>query len=345
MIIVLLLLSSLIFANCFELESTDSFANKEALTKLINTEVEDANIPGLSIAIGNSKGLIYKNSFGSAHADSVFDLASLTKVFTATGFLKELETQNIDVSTNYNSISYSDLLRHESGFKAGLVSADFRTTALDTFENISTLIPTRTRGRFHYSDINYLILAMELERLSSLPLNIYLKQHLFDDLEMFSTSFTPLNCVRCLETVKGHKGVVHDPTSRFLGGVAGHAGLFASIDDLSKFFSIFLNNGQYCDKKIISNSQYRAMTTKTKSARGLGFDISSPYSKLPRGDYFKENISFGHTGFTGTSVWIDPSVDTFVIVLSNSILNPESKKRFLQLNKSISNLVGSTFFQ
>jgi CubicO group peptidase (beta-lactamase class C family) len=346
MIIVLLLMSSLSFANCFELESTDSFSNKASLTKLIDLEVKAAKIPGLSVVIGNSKSVVYKQHFGDAKVDSIFDLASLTKVFTATGFLKELEKTDIAVSTNYKGlINYSDLLRHESGYKAGLASGDYRSTPHETFENISTLLPTRRRGKFHYSDINYLILALELERLSRSSLNTYLEQQIFNELNMDSTSFNPANCKKCLESVKGHKGVVHDPTSRFLGGVSGHAGLFSSIDDLSKFFSIFLNNGMFCNKEIISSDQLNAMTAKTKSMRGLGFDITSPYSRLPRGDHFKKNVSFGHTGFTGTSVWIDPSIDIFVIVLSNSVLNIPSKKRFLKLNQKISNLVGGNFLQ
>lgn len=343
MIIVLLLISCVLGATCFSTQSSDAFSRQKELTAFVNKQVQISGIPALSVVIGNSHGVIYKESFGLAKKNSIYDLASITKVFTATAFLKELEGQNISVDSQYqDGVKFSNLLRHSSGFKAGLSNHDFKTTPAETFKHIKTMRPTRTSGLFHYSDINYLILGLELERLSGLKLNEYLTSNVLAPLEMDSTSFRPKNCERCLETVKDKKGVVHDPTSRFLGGVTGHAGVFSSLDDLAKFTSVFLNDGLYCGKEIISSRQVKMMKEKTASVRGLGFDITSPYSRLPRGDSFALNDSFGHTGYTGTSVWIDPTKDIFVIVLSNSVLKPKTKPKFLKLNNKISSFIGQS---
>lgn len=328
-------------------------------------------IPGAVVLVGHSNGISTLKAYGTvdgkraAQVDTVYDLASITKLFTATALLKELEDRGISYKEpiskylkeydriGVKTLSFEQLLRHSSGLQSGVKDDVFADSLNETWANILNINPKFIRGEFLYSDLNYLVLGKVLERLTSKSLDKVMEQSLLNPLSMVSSGFKPMETVagckdRCAPVVRGKSiGIVHDPTSRKLGGVAGHAGLYASAMDLSNFASIFLNHGSFCAKHIISSPQAFTVAKKeTYSDRGLGFDITSPYSDKPRGDFFSKGLSFGHTGYTGTSIWIDPTINTYLIVLSNPVYAKnwrKAKKGFLKMIRDLADLVGEAY--
>ena len=186
------------------------------------------------------------------------------------------------------------------------------------------------RDSFTYSDINFILLGELVHRLSGQMLSDYAREHVFLPLGMRETMFQPPASLipRIAPTERDGpngaplRGIVHDETSRYMGGVAGHAGLFSTADDLARFCEMLLHNGELDGARLFSALTVEKFTTPQSPAdqpilRGLGWDIDSPLSGN-RGELFPIG-SYGHTGFTGTSIWIDPVSDTYVILLANSV--------------------------
>ena len=183
---------------------------------------------------------------------------------------------------------------------------------------------------FVYSDINFILLGELVHRLSGQMLSDYAREHVFLPLGMRETMFQPPPSLvpRIAPTERDGpngaplRGVVHDETARYMGGVAGHAGVFSTADDLARFCEMLLHKGELDGARLFSALTVEKFTTPQSPAdqpilRGLGWDIDSPFSGN-RGDLFPIG-SYGHTGFTGTSIWIDPVSDTYVILLANSV--------------------------
>jgi CubicO group peptidase (beta-lactamase class C family) len=358
---------------CFNNTAKNSIDSKLEflLNSTIKNHISNYNIPAATILIGNSSKVLYKKAFGKIDSKTlnttrtIFDLASITKLFTAVSLLKELENQNMKVDdrilnvfpTHFNSekkipLTFENLLRHGSGFKAGTGNSVFTDSLTNTWNNILNIEPNYKFGEFKYSDINFLVLGKSVSELSKKSLDNHVKKNIFDLIGMKNSAYNMHTKEKCKKlcaptnsTIK--RGLVHDPTSRKLDGIAGHAGVFSTIDDMSKFASIFLNKGIFCNREIISEDILDDMTRVDEvTGRGLGFDMLSPYSRRPRGDYFNKGNSFGHTGFTGTSLWIDPTKDIFVILLTNTVFAKDekyAKKGFLNLNLELANLIGKSF--
>jgi uncharacterized protein YbbC (DUF1343 family) len=215
-----------------------------------------------------------------------------------------------------------------------------------------TTKPTGPPGVRHvYSDINFILLGELVHRLSGKPLNEYARENIFLPLGMKDTTFLPPASwtPRIAPTERPDKsalplrGVVHDPTSRFMGGVAGHAGLFSTADDLARFAQMMLNEGEL-DGVRVFNPLTVAKFTEPQTPpdqpvlRGLGWDIDSPYSSN-RGELFPIG-SYGHTGFTGTSIWIDPSTQTYVILLANSV-HPDARPSLVPLRAKVATIAAA----
>lgn len=369
------LMTSLGHANtCFNSENVKSaYPWKKQVQTLVNSYINTFKIPGVVVLVGNRENVVYERAFGKRSLEkeeynsinTIYDLASITKLFTASAVMKLVEDKRIYLGgkvkryfpENYvtpkkQQITVEDLLRHNSGFKAGVSTRVFTDNLDTTWDNILNVQPTYPYRHFKYSDINYLALGKLVEKRSKQDLDDYIRKNFLEPLNMVDSSFNAYEyseCkYRCAPTRKKMtRGHVHDPTSFKLGGVAGHAGLFSTANDLAKFASIFMNNGKYCGKQIISNKTVNKMILKRPNqSRGLGFDITSAYSNKPRGDYFAKGLSFGHTGFTGTSVWIDPTIDTFLIVLSNTVYAEDekfAKKGYLKLITELANLIGQAY--
>jgi uncharacterized protein YbbC (DUF1343 family) len=223
-------------------------------------------------------------------------------------------------------------------------------------------------SRFTYSDVGYEVLGELVRRVSGKPLDQFAAEKIFRPLGMKDTRFLPLpsppgrgagvrgqpsphpSFSRIAPTEKREgrwmRGEVHDPRAYALGGVAGHAGLFSTADDLARFCRMILNRGRLGATRILSPLGVEALTRPRFYADGdvrtLGWDIATAWSK-PRGDLFPPG-SFGHTGFTGTSLWLDPTTDTFVVLLSNSV-HPDGKGDVRRLRAAVSNIVAAAILE
>jgi uncharacterized protein YbbC (DUF1343 family) len=198
--------------------------------------------------------------------------------------------------------------------------------------------------KWRYSDINYILLGEVVERVAGEPLEVYAERHIFGRLAMTETRFRPPEewRARIAPTERDQsgamlRGVVHDPTARRMGGVAGHAGVFSTADDVARLARAVLANGG----PILAEKSVATMTSPQQPAtanvlRGIGWDIDSPHSS-PRGDWLPRG-SFGHTGFTGTSLWIDPASRTYIVLLTN-VVHPRGGKSAVSLRRRVANAV------
>ena len=296
--------------------------------------------------------------------ETIFDLASLTKVVaTATSIMILVERGKVRLNDpvsvyipelkgdGRDTITIEQLLTHRSGYAPDF---DLRERWTGYDEAIKRLIKEPLRNppgtRFVYSDIGFIALGEVVKRVSGMPLDQFARQNIFQPLRMNDTGFRPAANLRAriapTEKRRGQmsylgdtatnvgaegdvwlRGQVHDPTSYRMDGVAGHAGLFSTAKDLAVYCQMILNGGQYNGVRVLSVLSVAEMTrprlvTNTGGTRGLGWDINSSFS-TNRGELFPLG-SFGHTGFTGTSIWIDPSSQMFVVFLSNRV-HPDGK--------------------
>ena len=322
-------------------------------------------LPGAVVLVGQGDRTIYEKAFGFRATvpaeepmtlDTVFDLASLTKVVgTTTAVMTLVEQGRVRLNDPVSSfipgferygkggITVRHLLTHVSGLRPDV---DLHPWAgYDAaIELAKDEVPTAALGAtFVYSDINFFLLGDIVARVSGQSLDAYLKRAVFDPLGMRDTGFNPPRSLlpriapteRCTEQdawpckrpdAAPLRGVVHDPTARRMGGVAGHAGLFSTARDLQRFARMLIDRGQLEGTRVLSAASVDRMTAPSQppgmtSVRGLGWDIDTSYS-VNRGDLFPVGTSYGHTGFTGTSLWIDPGSRSYVIFLS-SRLHPD----------------------
>jgi uncharacterized protein YbbC (DUF1343 family)/CubicO group peptidase (beta-lactamase class C family) len=310
--------------------------------------------------------------------DTVFDLASLTKIVaTATSIMILIERGEVRLADpvvkfipemkggGRDAITIEQLLTHVSGFAPDFDLRD-RWTGYDEAMKRLYREPLRNSpgARFVYSDINYIALGEVVHRVGGLTLDEFARRNIFVPLGMRDTGFKPSASLtrRIAPTEKRRgqmnylgdsgsdagtegeqwlRGQVHDPTSFRMGGVAGHAGLFSTADDLSIFCQMILGGGSYRGVRILSPygvammSQPRAVSDNG-AARGIGWDIATSFS-TNKGDLFPLG-SFGHTGFTGTSLWIDPASDTSVVFLSNRV-HPDGKGDVASLRGRVASIV------
>ncbi len=267
--------------------------------------------------------------------DTVFDAASLTKVVaTLPCVMRLIQEGKMDMEAEVRrylpefrgGITVRHLLTHTSGLRAGIPKEPVWTGYDSGIRRAMEVEPDGPPDRFfRYSDINFILLGEIVRRVSGTPLNEYAAQQVFGPLKMDSTRFLPPDewMPRIAPTEKDEngnmlRGVVHDPTSRKMGGVTGHAGLFTTAGDLAKYARMILNGGA----GVLKPETVKLMTIPHTIAtvferRGLGWDIDSTFSR-PRGKSFPIG-SFGHTGFTGTSLWIEPQTKTFVVFMSSRL--------------------------
>jgi len=308
------------------------------------------NIPGAVLLVGHNGTVAYRKAYGTRTVgqnpepmtvDTVFDLASLTKVIATTTCVMRLE-QLGQIKLNDPVVKYIPdfgqsgkeditirmLLTHYSGLPADL---DLKQPWNGLEEGYSRANATKLvnppGSTFLYSDVGFIVLGELVQKVSGVPLDQYAQQYVFGPLAMTSTHFNPPMSAashtaptqRDEHTGQMVRGTVHDPTAKQMGGVAGDAGLFSTADDVAKFAQAILDGGA----PILSPLIVEKMTTPQQPAnmpnvRGLGWDIDSPFSST-RGELLPVG-SFGHTGFTGTSLWIDPTTGTYIILLTNATM-------------------------
>jgi CubicO group peptidase (beta-lactamase class C family) len=281
--------------------------------------------------------------------DTIFDLASLTKVVATTPSMMllveegkvKLDAAVKDYVPEFNGegrerITVRQLMTHTSGMKPDLPLKPVWSGHDTAIRMICATPPDRAPDeRFRYSDINFILLGEIVQRVSGEPLDVFAKQHVFEPLGMKETTFNPGAKLRprIAPTERDEngvmlRGIVHDPTARRMGGVAGHARLFSTTFDLARYSRMILNNGELDGKRFLKPETVQLMTsvqtpTTMTDRRGLGWDIDTGFSR-PRGLLFPLG-SFGHTGFTGTCLWMDPFSKTFYVFLSSRLHGTDPK--------------------
>ncbi len=322
----------------------------------VSRAVERGQLPGAVVLVQHKGDVVYRKALGRRSrepapipmtAEAVFDVASLTKpVATAASVFVLVDQGKLRLSDRAarhwpefgrhgkDRITVEHLLLHTSGLPAGLPLSDFAGGREKALARICDWEPKAAPGEtFVYSDIGYIVLGELVGRVAGMPLDAFARRHLFEPLGMRETTFRPGPDLRkraAPTTKRGGEwivGEVHDPRAHLMGGVAGHAGLFSTADDLAVFGRMLLRGGEHNGKRILSPESVRAFTTARPVPRGLrtpGWDADTAYSRN-RGRLFPRGASFGHTGFTGTSIWIDPGSDTLVVFLSNRVHPDESK--------------------
>ena len=274
--------------------------------------------------------------------DTLFDIASLTKVVaTAPAVMQLVEAGTLDLEApvarywrafgehGKDAITVRDLLTHYSGLPAGLDLARVGARPEDVRTAIAALRPHAPAGEaFLYSDVNFAVLGELVHRLSGEPLDVYCERHVFAPLGMRETGFVPAAARRAATapTIRAGgawlRGTVHDPLARRMGGVAGHSGLFSTAADLARFAQMMLGGGRVDDVRVLSAASVDAMTTaqspaRARKPRGLGWDLDG--SGVATWSTLFSARAYGHTGYTGTSLWIDPARDAYVVLLTNRV--------------------------
>lgn len=331
---------------------------------VVEQAIADGKLSGCVVLVGRRGQTVYRQAFGSRSLepaiermtpDTLFDLASLTKVVaTAPSVMLLVERGKVrlnDPVSRYlpeiadpmaRKVTIQELLTHTSGYGSGLDrTRPWQGEEGATAELARELLRHPPGTHFEYSDINYIALGILVHRVTGQTLAAFAAENLFAPLGMRETGFGPVADARVAPTERRGgsilRGTVHDHVSARIGGVAGHAGLFSSADDLALYCQGLL------DGKVVSPAALARMTRPVVvdaegHTRGLGWDIDSPYSSN-RGELFPRG-SFGHTGFTGTSLWIDPVSGIYVVFLSNRV-HPDGQGDVIPLRARVATVAAS----
>lgn len=343
------------------------------LDDAIQTAITDSKCPGGVLWL-ERHGAAYSKAFGrrvvlpaeeSMTLDTIFDAASLTKVVATTpAIMKLIESGRVELQApveryiaefkgqGRERITVRHLMTHTSGLRPGLGARGEWTGVARAIALACEEVPTDPPDTlFRYSDINYILLGEVVRRVSGVDLDVFCEREIFGPLGMKDTGFRPsatvLGRVAPTERIaEGQilRGVVHDPTARRMGGVAGHAGVFTTAGDLARYARMLIGLGELEGKRVFKRETVERMTSVNSSGgvgakRGLGWDIDSPYSG-PRGARFPVG-SYGHTGWTGTSMWLDPGSGTFVLFLSNRN-HPTENGNVIALRRALGTLAAES---
>jgi CubicO group peptidase (beta-lactamase class C family) len=365
-------------------DSSSAFAadlDREKLSK-IDASVEAAlkrnDCPGAVVVVVHADEIVFRRAYGfravqpektAMTPDTLFDMASLTKpMATATSIMILAEQGRLSFSdpvakhwpafraNGKNEVTIEHCLLHVSGLTADNPVADYADGRDTAFDRVAALkLEAPAAARFRYSDVGFIVLGLLVEKLGGMPVDQFAKRHVFDPLKMTDTGYKPPETLWPRVAPTGKRdgklilGAVHDPRAFALGGVAGHAGLFSTADDLARYCRMLLRGGELDGVRVLKPETVRLFTEPkevpagmdAKDARKLyrsrGWDVETSYS-APRGDGFPRGEGFGHTGFTGTSAWVDPKSRTAVIVLTNRV-HPDDKGNVTQLRREIGTVV------
>lgn len=338
---------------------------------LIEGAIKEHRCPGAVLVVGQGDDVVYRKAYGNRalepaklamEPDTIFDMASLTKaVATAPSIMFLSDCGKLKVTDKVakyipafaqngkQDITIEQLLLHRGGLLPDDDISDYDHGPAEAWKNIYATRPESEPGtHFAYSDVGYIVLGKLVEVVSGRPLDEFAREEIYEPLGMKHARFKPPPdwVEKCAPTEKhdGHWmiGQVHDPRSYALGGVAGHAGLFSTADDLSRFCRMLLHGGQLDGHRVLKESTIREMTRERclpdgSGCRGYGFDIDTAYSGC-RGDRFAVGTTYGHTGFTGTSFWIDPVHQCYLILLTNSV-HPDGTGNILKLRHEVATVV------
>lgn len=373
----LTLFASTLSASPLTISTPDTVGMSAEQLKRIDAVMQKAiakgDTPGAVVLVARQGKIVFRKAYGHKalkpvpepmKVDTIFDVASLTKVMaTATAIMLLVEDGKLALTDRVadhlpkfaqngkKDITIEQLMTHYSGLAPDL-------DLVQTWQGYETAVnkayaekcQAKPGEKFIYSDINYLVAAELVRKLSGKSLNEFTALQIYQPLEMQDTAFNPDKHLqpRIAPTEKrlGQwlRGVVHDPSCYRMGGVAGHAGLFSTVDDTAIFAQMILDGGQYHGIRILHPKTVNAMIQNhaplgKNEKRGIGFDLTSHYATT-RGDLLAAS-SFGHTGYTGTSLWIDPETQTIIILFTNRV-HPDGKGDVVRLRKYLANVVASS---
>jgi uncharacterized protein YbbC (DUF1343 family)/CubicO group peptidase (beta-lactamase class C family) len=364
---VLVLLTSSLVSGTSQ-KSAASPVRLTAVDAIIGQAIAQRTIPGAVVVIGHDGHIVYRKAFGHRALeprpelmtlDTVFDIASMTKVVATTTAVMQLAEQGklriADTVVRYlpdfgqngkEDITVRQLLTHYSGLAADLDLVTPWQGKETAYKMAFAEKPATPGGSFVYSDIGFIVLGALIEKVSGESLDHYAVEHVFTPLKMMHTRYLPPKSWRPKIAPTQYdehdhmlRGEAHDPTAFRMGGVAGHAGLFSTGDDLAKFAQALLDEAG----GVLSPLMVRKMTSPQQpptatAVRGFGWDIDSPFSSN-RGDLLPVG-SFGHTGFTGTSIWVDPTTNTYIILLTNAV-HPRGQGNAIALRTKVATAVAA----
>lgn len=340
----------------------------------IQEAIAERSIPGGVVLVAQQGKVIHQQAYGQRAllpkpeemtADTIFDMASLTKsMVTTTCIMKLLEQGKLkvtDVASQHlpsfgtqgkEAITIEQLLLHTGGLIPDNAQDDYEKGIEHAYAKIDALKLTAPPGsRFIYTDVGYIVLGRIVEKLTGMPLDVVAQEWIFKPLRMTESGYrrvsknvsSNLSLIAPTEKEENTllRGIVHDPRARKLDGVAGHAGLFSTAKDVRQFAEMLLNEGSLNGVTVLKPETVRLMTQPRYLPGGgircYGWDMDTGYS-APRGDGFPVGVSFGHTGYTGTSLWIDPSSQSFIILLTNRV-HPDDKGNATPVRRAIANVV------
>jgi len=326
-----------------------------AIDRVVQRGVVAGGYPGAAVVVGRKGYAVWSRGFGTLDwrpgslsvrpDETVYDLASLTKVVATTTAIMILFDEgkvSLDAPVsrylpsftggNRDAVTIAHLLTHRAGLPAGLeLWRKYRTVAEARAAVLAAPVPTVPGVRYEYSDLGPMLLAFVVEAVSAQAFDEFTQERIFTPLGMTKTGFRPsarnasLIAPTEISPPRGYplRGEVHDENAYRLGGVAGHAGLFSTAADLSVFAQMLLQGGRYGNARIVSDATVALFTKRTAGRRALGWDTCEGEGGC--GQHLTSR-AFGHTGYTGTSLWIDPDHDLFVVLLSNRVHAPKARR-------------------
>lgn len=334
---------------------------------LVARALEERRMPGAVVLVGRRDGVYLRRAYGQRALlpaplpmteDTIFDLASLTKpIVTATLIHQLVEQGRLDLDDAVSEhlrefgaqgkehVTIRQLLLHTGGLPIVNPLGDYAGGPVQAYQRVFDLRLAMPPGQgYLYGDISYIVLGALIERVAGEPLDVLARRRIFEPLGMRDTGFRPAlherHRIAPTEVADERPiplihGEVHDPRAWLLGGVAGNAGLFSTADDVARFARMLLNDGELEGARILSRGSVQELTRPhllPGAVRSPGWDIASPYAKA-RGLHLSPR-AFGHGGYTGTSLWIDPELDLFVSFSSNRV-HPKPEKSVVALEGAI----------
>ena len=325
-----------------------SAARLRVIDRVVSRGITAGGFPGAAVVVGRKGAAVWRKGFGRldwstksprvSPSETIYDLASLTKVVGTTTAVMILYDEGLigldDPVSKYlpefsgglkSSVTVRLLLEHRSGLPADRPLWRLASSPADARRIVlSTALDYRPGARYVYSDLGAMTLAFIVERVTGQPIDGFLHDRVFAPLGMTHTFYRPTDSVRDrvapteVTPPRGYpiQGEVHDENAYALGGVAGHAGLFSTAQDLEIFAQMMLNGGEYDGIRIVADSTVRIFTQRSAGSRALGWAMADGQWGSGR---FLSDQAYGHVGYTGTSLWIDPSREMFVILLTNRV--------------------------
>ena len=342
-----------------------------AIDAVVADGISEKKMPGCVVCLGRHGKVAWLKAFGNKQVepavvpmstDTVFDMASLTKpVATATSIMLLIERGKLSLSDKVSAlipefavnekeeITIRDLLIHQSGLIADNAMADYQNGPDDAMQKIYALKLQNPVGtKFVYSDVNFILLGELVKRVSGQSVHEFSQKEIFEPLGMRETGYLP-NAERKARAAPTQKrdgrwiqGEVHDPRAFKLEGIAGHAGLFSTAEDAAIYASMMLGSGRIAETQILKPETVALMTQSNRVSsgiRGLGWDKQTSFS-INKGESLTES-AYGHGGFTGTVLWIDPELDLFFVFLSNRV-HPDGKGSVNQLAGKLATIAASS---